>query len=142
MSRHVWTATIDGQEWDAAAGWDRPVGHFFLTVQRTCPACTGTGRVATVVVGEDKPCLDCGETGTQTLFDSDALDGIPFSDIGFWLIDHHVPYPERLAFALRDDYAGDVGNVITHYTSDQLRALPPPEPDPLPPQPGTLQGNP
>lgn len=34
MSRHIFHTTHGGEEIEVAMGWDRPMGHFYLTVER------------------------------------------------------------------------------------------------------------
>lgn len=44
MSQHYFNTTYDGQPACIVLGWDRPIGHYFMFIERDTPTSTGQSR--------------------------------------------------------------------------------------------------
>ena len=114
MTQRKWQ-TLDG--WEVLTGWDRPLQHFFVNIDRTCIHCDGAGEAPEV--GE-YPCTYCNGSGTQYLFNNlddktgmtDVMGGMSIYQVRMVLEKYLTKYQEGIIGALILDQAGNVGNLI------------------------------
>ncbi len=118
MTQRKWD-THDG--WNVLTGWDRPLQHFFVTIDRECRQCGGSGDF-----GEEQPtgaCSVCGGEGNEYLFNNfedtsgltDMWGGMKLEDVAEVLSSKLTKIPEGLLNMLRYDQAHDMGNDIRHF---------------------------
>jgi hypothetical protein len=117
MSQRLWN-TEDG--WKVLTGWDRPLQHFFLNIDRICRGCNGSGELG------EKPndiCPVCGSRGEEFLFDnlgdetglSNPLGGMSLDTVKLVLEQKLTWYPPTLMADLAADRANNAGNQIERY---------------------------
>lgn len=118
MTQRKWT-TNDG--WDVLTGWDRPLQHFFVNIDRVCRNCGGQGGFGDEPNDADQ-CPVCEGTGTEYLFNNledeehtDPMGGMTIDQVR-WVLDHKLTaYPEGLLAALVVDQVANMGNLIQDY---------------------------
>jgi len=119
MTRRTWD-TNDG--WECAAGWDRPLQHFFFDIQRECGGCDGTGQVTDGFGGtpeDPRDCTTCEGQGIEYLFNNltddtgltDPMGGMKLEQVQRALERHLTAWPEGLVGALILDELGNIGNL-------------------------------
>lgn len=116
MTQRKWKTT-DG--WDVLTGWDRPLQHFFVTINRECRRCDGTGEAPEL--GED-PCGACNGRGNEFLYDNlddtkftDALGGMSIEQVKTVLDLKLTAFPRELMWDLLTDKKDNVGNLVVTY---------------------------
>jgi hypothetical protein len=122
MTQRKWTTT-DG--WSVLTGWDRPLQHFFVSIDRECGGCDGEGIITDGFGGaEDDPrdCTTCEGTGNEYLYNNledtkhtDAMGGMTIEQVKTVLELKLTKYPEGLLEALILDQAGNIGNLVQEY---------------------------
>jgi hypothetical protein len=106
MSQYLWDTT-DG--WSVLVGWDRPLQHFFVSIDRVCSNCKDEGY-------ED--CPKCDGRGTEYLFNNlddntgmtDHMGGMSIDQVRRVLLDKLTVYQEGVLGMLILDQAANVGN--------------------------------
>jgi len=116
MTQRKWQTT-DG--WDVLTGWDRPLQHFFVNIDRVCRPCEGTGEIDDEPPLEPRECSWCKGTGTEYLYNpledtqyTDAMGGMTIDQVRTVLELKLTKYPEGLIGALILDQVGNIGNLI------------------------------
>ena len=118
MTQRKWQ-TLDG--WEVLCGWDRPLQHFFVSIDRTCTKCAGDGGNCTnVLTGDFEECEACKGSGTEYLFNNlddktgmtDIMGGMSIDQVRMVLERYLTKYQEGIIGALILDQAGNVGNLI------------------------------
>jgi len=117
MTQRKWETT-DG--WEVLTGWDRPLQHFFVNIDRQCTGCQGSGERPEV--GE-YPCATCEGSGTEYLFNNledtsgltDSLGGMTLENVKHILSIKVTAVPDGLYNMLRYDQAHDMGNDVRHF---------------------------
>jgi hypothetical protein len=120
MTQRKWRTT-DG--WEILCGWDRPLSHFFVNIDRECTGCDGNGGVNDGQAGEeDRDCTTCEGSGTEYLFNNlsdtkytDSMGGMSIEQVAQVLNEKLTAVPHTLTFDLMADKAHDVGNFVKHY---------------------------
>jgi hypothetical protein len=122
MTQRKWTTT-DG--WQVLTGWDRPLQHFFVNIDRECTGCDGDGDVTDGIGGtEEDPrdCETCEGSGTEYLFNNlsdtqytDPMGGMSIEQVAQVLNLKLTAVPHTLTFDLMADKAKNVGNFIQDY---------------------------
>lgn len=123
MTQRKWK-TLDG--WEVLCGWDRPLQHFFVNIDRQCGGCDGTGDVTDGFGGTpDYPrdCTTCEGTGIEYLFNNlddktgmtDAMGGMTIDQVKMVLEQKLTKYQEGILGALIMDQVGNVGNLVQVY---------------------------
>jgi hypothetical protein len=115
MTRRTWD-TNDG--WECAAGWDRPLQHFFFDIQRQCRNCDGQGGFSDEPNDADQ-CPVCEGQGIEYLFNNlmdeeglaDAMGGMKLEQVQLALGRYLTEWPEGLVGALILDELGNIGNL-------------------------------
>lgn len=103
-------------------GWDRPLQHFFLNIDRTCTKCGGEGGFGEEPNDADM-CDACEGSGTEYLFNNlsdttgmtDQLGGMRRDTIKHVLEQLLTWYPPTLMGDLATDHANNAGNMIETY---------------------------
>jgi hypothetical protein len=118
MTQRKWQ-TVDG--WEVLTGWDRPLQHFFVNIDRECRGCDGTGQVTDGIGGtEEDPreCETCDGTGAEYLFNNlsdtsgmtDRVGGMSIEQVKQVLDMKLTAFPKELIWDLQTDKAKDIGN--------------------------------
>ena len=118
MTQRKWDTT-DG--WEVLTGWDRPLQHFFVNIDRQCRDCGGGGLVNPDNV--DEMCKTCEGEGTVWLFNNlddetgltDSFGGMTIGAVKRVLELKLTAVPEGLYNMLRYDQYHDMGNDIRHF---------------------------
>ena len=116
MTQRKWQ-TLDG--WDVLCGWDRPLSHFFVNIDRKCTNCDGNGGFGDEPNDADT-CPVCEGSGTEYLFNNlddktgmtDVMGGMSIYQVRMVLEKYLTKYQEGIIGALILDQAGNVGNLI------------------------------
>jgi hypothetical protein len=115
MTQRKWQTT-DG--WDVLTGWDRPLQHFFVNIDRPCRNCDGQGGFGDEPNDADQ-CPVCEGTGTEYLYNNledtqytDPMGGMTIDQVRTVLELKLTKYPEGLIGALILDQVGNIGNFI------------------------------
>lgn len=105
MSKHFFRTEIDGQKLLVDAGWDRPLGHHYLNIER-----------------EDAPqeehALLYSSLYDRTLFAPERgrlMAGLTVEELAAKLTAHGITPPDGFLEALEDDARNNVGNAIRHW---------------------------
>jgi hypothetical protein len=114
VTQRKWT-TEDG--WEVLTGWDRPLQHFFVNIDRTCRACNGAGEI------DEKLCQVCDESGTEYLFNNlsdtsgltDKWGGMSIENVAHVLSTKLTHVPDNLMWDLMVDKSKNSGNEVKHY---------------------------
>lgn len=116
MTQRKWTTT-DG--WEVLTGWDRPLQHFFVNIDRECIACQGAGERPEV--GEEE-CKTCEGSGTEYLFNNlsdtkftDPMGGMTIVQVQQVLELKLTQHPQSLVADLMLDKRNNVGNFSQQY---------------------------
>lgn len=120
MTQRKWTTT-DG--WEVLTGWDRPLSHFFVNIDRECTGCDGNGGVNDGQAGEeDRDCTTCEGSGTEYLFNNlsdtqytDFSGGMSMDQVKAVLQLKLTAWPAGLFERLANDKANNVGNDVVHF---------------------------
>jgi hypothetical protein len=113
MTQHRWNTT-DGFE--AMAGWDRPLRHFFFQVGKDCECVA----LEPEDPDEDYNCDKCGGEGQLWVYEnlrdkSLFMGGMTLEQVQDRLQRYLTAWPAELVPNLTRDKANDVGNQITGY---------------------------
>lgn len=119
MSQYKWD-TLDG--WSVLCGWDRPLSHFFVNIDRECRKCKAAWE-AWELDESTHPCSVCEGSGTEYLFNNlddktgmtDAMGGMSIDQVRLVLTDKLTAYQEGVLGMLILDQAGNVGNKIINF---------------------------
>lgn len=123
MTQRKWE-TEDG--WSVLCGWDRPLQHFFVSIDRECGGCDGEGIVTDGFGGtpeEPRDCNTCDGVGTEYLFDNlgdnsgltTPLGGMSLDQVKRVLEQKLTWYPGTLIGDLATDRANNAGNQVDVY---------------------------
>jgi len=119
MTQRKWETT-DG--WSVLAGWDRPLHHFFVSIDRQCRACNGDGGFGLEPNDADM-CGKCQGEGNEYLFNNlsdttgmtDLLGGMSIDQVKRVLDDKLTQYPQSVLSDLVGDQIANAGNHIQVY---------------------------
>jgi hypothetical protein len=114
MTQRLWT-TEDG--WTVLTGWDRPLQHFFVNIDRICHRCLGRGET------DERICVACDGNGNEYLFNNldapkgytDAMGGMTIEQVAQVLSEKLTLVPDMLLTQLRDDKALNRGSERNTY---------------------------
>jgi hypothetical protein len=121
MTQRKWK-TEDG--WQVLTGWDRPLSHFFVNIDRGCRGCDGEGIITDATGGpEGRECTTCEGSGTEYLFNNlddnsgmtDRMGGMTLENVMYVLSITVTKTPVGLMERLRLDKSWEVGNDVTDY---------------------------
>lgn len=121
MTQRKWQ-TEDG--WDVLTGWDRPLSHFFVDIERTCVKCNGNGGSGEEPNDADM-CPVCNGSGSEWLFNNldhngpytihNSMGGMTIEQVKNVLEAMLTWYPPTLIGDLLQDKRNNVGNLIETY---------------------------
>jgi hypothetical protein len=118
MTQRKWTTT-DG--WNVLTGWDRPLQHFFVSIDRECVRCDGNGGFGDEPNDADT-CPVCNGQGNEYLYNNledtkytDAMGGMTIEQVKTVLELKLTKYPAGLLEALILDQEFNAGNLIQEY---------------------------
>jgi len=114
MTQYMWSTT-DG--WNVLVGWDRPLQHFFATIDRKCRKCDGNGGFGEEPNDADM-CPVCNGEGVEYLFNNlndntgmtDAMGGMTIDQVRQVLLSKLTVYQEGVLGMLILDEAANAGN--------------------------------
>jgi hypothetical protein len=119
MTQYKWPTT-DG--WEVLVGWDRPLQHFFVNIDRVCRSCHGDGGFG-LEPNDADICGRCNGRGTEYLFNNlddktgmtDAMGGMTLEQVRLVLTEKLTVYQEGVIGMLILDQVGNVGNKIVTF---------------------------
>lgn len=125
MTQRKWN-TEDG--WSVLTGWDRPLQHFFVTIDRECGGCDGEGIVTDGFGGtpeDPRDCNTCDGEGIEYLFNNlndntgltTILGGMSLDQVKAVLDQKLTWYPDTLIGDLATDKANNAGNQVDTYAT-------------------------
>ncbi|MDL2342861.1 hypothetical protein QOL99_01730 [Deinococcus sp. MIMF12] len=105
MSKHFFRTHVNGQQLLVDAGWDRPLGHHYLNIERENAP-------------EEEDALLYSSLYDRTLFSPERgrlMAGLTTEELAAKLTEHGIRPPDGFLQALEDDARKNVGNAIRHW---------------------------
>lgn len=105
MSKHFFRATSEAKDLHVDVGWDRPLRHYYLNIERASPP-------------EDEDLLlyaSLYDTHTYAPSRANFMGGLTLQEVQERFARFHITPPDGLLAALEDDAYTNAGNAITHW---------------------------
>ncbi|MPY67979.1 hypothetical protein F8S09_15060 [Deinococcus sp. SDU3-2] len=101
MSKHFFRTEIDGQKPLVDAGWDRPLGHHYLNIEREDAS--------------EEDALLYSSLTDRALYNPERgrlMAGLTVEELAAKLTEHGITPPDGFLTALEEDARKNVGNAI------------------------------